>query len=59
MAYAGVGNSDEAFRWLEAAFVEHACFMNLLAVTTGFESLRPDPRYDDMLERMGLVTARY
>jgi len=54
MAYAGLGAADEAFRWLEAAYAQHASFMNLLGVSTGFESLRPDPRFDDMLRRMGL-----
>jgi serine/threonine-protein kinase len=54
MAYAALGDSDRAFRWLEAAYAQHASFMNLLAVSTGFESLHSDPRFDHMLRRMGL-----
>jgi hypothetical protein len=54
LAYAGLGEPDEAFRWLEAAYTEHGGYMNLLAVATGFESLRYDPRFDDLLRRMGL-----
>jgi lipopolysaccharide biosynthesis regulator YciM len=55
MAYAGLGDTDEAFRWLETACEERAGFMNLLAVTTGFESVRSDPRFADLLRRMGLA----
>ncbi len=54
MAYAALGDTDEAFRWLEAAYTEHGGYMNLLAVATGFESLRSDPRFDELLRRMGL-----
>ena len=53
MAYAGLGEADEAFRWLEAAFRERGGFMNLLAVSSGFDALRPDPRFGDLLRRMG------
>lgn len=54
MAYAGLGEPDEAFRWLEAAYVQHASFMNLVGVATGLETLRSDPRYENLLRRMGL-----
>ncbi len=54
MAYAGLGDSDEAFRWLEKAYDQHASFMSLLAVSTGFESIRSDPRFGRLLQRMGL-----
>ena len=54
MAYAGLGEVDEAFRWLEAAFLERGSFMNLLAVSSGFDTVRSDPRFGDLLGRMGL-----
>jgi tetratricopeptide (TPR) repeat protein len=57
MAYAGLGDADEAFRWLEAAFDERGSFMNLLGVSAGFESVRADRRYEDLLRRMGLRPA--
>jgi tetratricopeptide (TPR) repeat protein len=53
MAYAALGDRDEAFRWLEAAYRERGGYMNLLGVATGFESLRSDPRFDDLLGRRG------
>ena len=55
MAYAALGDVDEAFRWLERAYERHGSFMNLLAVTTGFDSVRADPRFADLLRRMGLA----
>ena len=55
MAYAGLGEADEAFRWLEGACRERGGFMNLLAVSSGFDALRSDPRFDDLLRRMGLT----
>jgi tetratricopeptide (TPR) repeat protein len=57
MGYAGLGDADETFRWLEAAYAAHGGFMNLLAVTTGFDSVRSDPRFADLLRRMGLAAA--
>ena len=57
MAYAGLGDANESFRWLERAYEQHGSFMNLLAVTTGFESVRSDPRFADLLRRMGLAAA--
>jgi TolB-like protein/tetratricopeptide (TPR) repeat protein len=55
MAYAGLGEADEAFRWLEAAYRERGGFMNLLAVSSGFEAVRSDPRFAGLLRRMGLA----
>jgi eukaryotic-like serine/threonine-protein kinase len=52
LAYAGLGDKDAAFRWLERAYDEHASFMDGLNVTPGFEVLRSDPRFAALLERM-------
>ena len=53
--YAALGNKDQAFYWLEKAYVEKAG--GLLYVKTEsrvMEVLRSDPRYADLLKRMGL-----
>ncbi|MGH7463289.1 MAG: tetratricopeptide repeat protein, partial [Longimicrobiales bacterium] len=50
MAYAGLGDADEAFRWLDKT----PCASGL-AVTAGFESIRSDPRFDVLLRRIGLL----
>jgi tetratricopeptide (TPR) repeat protein len=52
--YAGLGDKDEAFRWLEKGYVEHSAGMAYLAVDPFWDSVRSDPRYTDLLRRMGL-----
>lgn len=54
MAYSGLGEVDETFRWLEAAFDQRASFMEGLAVSMGFDGVRSDPRFADLLRRMKL-----
>lgn len=58
MACAGLGEADQAFDWLEAAYRERGGFMNLLAVSYGFDNIRSDRRFADLLQRMGLGAAR-
>jgi hypothetical protein len=54
MAYAGLGNADAAFRWLDAALEQRASFMDGIAVAAGFERIRSDPRFTRLLRRMDL-----
>jgi hypothetical protein len=52
--YAGLGEKDEAFRLLEKGYREHSGAMPYLAVDPFWYGLRSDPRYADLLRRMGL-----
>jgi tetratricopeptide (TPR) repeat protein len=52
--YAGLGDKDEAFRLLEKAYEEHSSNMPFLAVDPFWYGIRSDPRYADLLRRMGL-----
>ncbi|HUQ83664.1 MAG TPA: protein kinase [Gemmatimonadaceae bacterium] len=52
LAYAGLGDKDAAFRWLERAYDERASFMDGIKVTPGFDVLHSDPRYAALLKRM-------
>jgi eukaryotic-like serine/threonine-protein kinase len=52
--YAGLGEKDEAFRLLEKGYKEHSGAMPYLAVDPFWYGLRSDPRYADLLRRMGL-----
>jgi serine/threonine protein kinase/Flp pilus assembly protein TadD len=52
--YAGLGDKDEAFRLLENDYQEHAAAILYLAVDPFWYGLRSDPRYADLLRRIGL-----
>ena len=54
LAYAGLGDKDAAFRWLERAYNEHASFMDGVKVTPGLNVLHSDPRFAALLKRMNL-----
>ena len=53
-SHALLGEKDLAFAWLEKAFVERSAQIMYLKVSPGFDSLRSDSRYADLLRRMGL-----
>lgn len=52
--YAGLGDKDQAFEWLERVYQERSFYMTLLKVDTVLDNLRPDPRFRDLLRRMNL-----
>ncbi len=52
--YARLGEKDQAFVWLEKAYEEREGAMISLNVLLGFDPLRDDPRFTDLLRRMNL-----
>lgn len=56
MVYAGLSDRDEAFRWLERAYAEHAEFINFIQVEPAFDPIKSDPRFEELLQRLGLKT---
>ncbi|HXD31410.1 MAG TPA: AAA family ATPase [Pyrinomonadaceae bacterium] len=52
--HAGLKEKDQAFEWLERAFVERADSMVFLGVDPKFQSLHSDPRFKNLLGRMNL-----
>jgi tetratricopeptide (TPR) repeat protein len=52
--YAGLGDKDEVFRLLEKGYAEHSAIMPFLAADILWDGLRSDPRYSDLLHRIGL-----
>jgi tetratricopeptide (TPR) repeat protein len=51
--YAGLGEKDEAFRWLEKGYQERDPTITMLKIDPGFKSLHSDPRFADLLRRVG------
>jgi TolB-like protein len=56
LVYTGLGDKDQAFEWLEKAYADSCVTITYLKVWSLFDSLRSDPRFDDLLERLGLKT---
>jgi serine/threonine protein kinase/Tfp pilus assembly protein PilF len=52
--YAGLGEKDQAFAWLEKDFQHRSGQLPFITWWPNFESLRDDPRYADLVRRMGL-----
>ena len=52
--YAGLDDKDEAFRMLERGYNEHAAAMVYLGNDVAWYGMRSDPRYADLIRRMGL-----
>jgi len=52
--FAGLGIKDRAFEYLEKAYEEKSTGMILLKVDPKLDSLRDDPRFDALLEKMQL-----
>ena len=54
MTYAGVGDKDQVFRWLEKGYEERSNQMVWLAADPWWYQLRSDPRYKDLVRRIVL-----
>jgi DNA-binding winged helix-turn-helix (wHTH) protein/TolB-like protein len=52
--YAGLGDKDQAFKWLEKAYEERDIWLMNLKVDPVFSKLRSDRRFPDLLARIGL-----
>ena len=54
-AYLGLGENDLAFAWLEQAYSEQSNILQFAKVHPFFDPLRGDPRFADLLRRVGLA----
>jgi TolB-like protein len=54
LVYAGLGDKDQAFRWLEDAARAHDAGMVYLRIDPCLDPLRSDPRFANLLQRTGL-----
>ncbi len=53
VVYAGLNEKDKSFYWLERAFQERSNWLTLIKVGRRLKPLRSDPRFDDLLKRIG------
>ncbi|HEV7646042.1 MAG TPA: winged helix-turn-helix domain-containing protein [Pyrinomonadaceae bacterium] len=51
--YSALGENDKAFEHLELAFERHEADLCLLKVNPRLDTLRDDPRFDELMIRMG------
>ena len=54
-AHCVLGEKDEAFGYLEAAYQARVSILIFLGVRPTFDNIRSDPRFADLLQRMGLL----
>ena len=54
IAYIGLGDNDNALTWLEKAYREHSGSLSALKVDPTYDPLRGDPRFQQLLRRIGL-----
>jgi len=52
--FVGLGDKERAFEWLDKAYQHQAYWLKALKTDFMFDPLRSDPRFKDMLHRMGL-----
>jgi pentatricopeptide repeat protein len=57
-AYLGLGDNERAIIWLERAYEEQSLIMQYIKVHPFFDPLRGDPRFADLVRRVGLDQAR-
>ena len=53
--YAALNNKEQTFKWLNAAYEDHAVWMSYLGVDPVFDRFRKDQRFQDLLLRVGLL----
>jgi TolB-like protein/Tfp pilus assembly protein PilF len=55
LIYAGLGDKEEAFSWLERSFKARDKGLTYLKMDPGMDPLRSDPRFESLLRRVGLI----
>ena len=56
--HVGLGETEQAFAALEEAFDDRSFFLLYLSVDPQFDPLRSDPRFSDLLRRIGLPVSQ-
>jgi TolB-like protein/DNA-binding winged helix-turn-helix (wHTH) protein/Flp pilus assembly protein TadD len=56
LVYAGLGDADAVFEWLDRAFATRDVHLMFLTVDVKWDRYRNDPRFGDLLARCGFTT---
>jgi len=54
VVYAGLDDKDQAFSWIEKSYGDRSNFVAVLRLEPMFDSLKGDPRWNELLRRVGL-----
>lgn len=54
VAYIGLGDYEQAFEYLNQAYLDRSSEMILLTIEPALDPIRPDPRYAELCRKMGL-----
>jgi TolB-like protein len=57
--FVALGDKEEAFRWLDRAVNEHSATIHDIGPDRDFRALRSDPRFSNLLRRIGLDPAKF
>ena len=52
-AYTGMNDKTQAIAWLDKAYAQHSNELTGLKVDPQFDALRGEPRFQDLLHRVG------
>lgn len=55
LSQAALGDTEEAFRWLDVALDAGSPFLTELGVDPAYDPIREDPRFESALRRVGLI----
>jgi serine/threonine-protein kinase len=55
LIHIGLGNTDQAFEWLDKSIQEHSYYTPFLKVFPEYDPLRNDPRFEGLLKKVGLI----
>jgi hypothetical protein len=54
LVHIGLGQKDEALRWLEKGYADRSDYMIYLGTEPMLDTLREDPRFQDLVRRVGV-----
>jgi tetratricopeptide (TPR) repeat protein len=55
LVYAGLGEKDQAFAWLDKAYEQRAFQLQWIQLEPRWDNLRSDPRFQDLVRRIHLT----